>query len=183
MPKTIKTYEVDLTELKPDPSNANAGSERGQYMLDASVSETGLHRGVAVDANGYLVAGNKTHQAAIDAGFKKAIVVETDGDTLVVTKRRDFDLMDDDPNNKARRAAYFDNRSSEVSLTWSAEQLLTDLNAGVDLSALFHDDELDALLADVRPPDFDPVDASEQPRLDQKKPIVCPHCGEEFVPE
>jgi len=32
-------------------------------------------------------------------------------------------------------------------------------------------------------PDFDPVDGSEQPRLDQKSPIICPHCGEEFIPE
>jgi len=32
-------------------------------------------------------------------------------------------------------------------------------------------------------PDFQPVDESEQPRLDQKAPITCPHCGMEFVPE
>lgn len=37
--------------------------------------------------------------------------------------------------------------------------------------------------AGIAPPDFMPVDASEQPRLDQKKPIVCPHCGEEFTPK
>jgi hypothetical protein len=30
--------------------------------------------------------------------------------------------------------------------------------------------------------DFDPVGEDEQPRLDQKKPIECPHCGEEFTP-
>ena len=32
-------------------------------------------------------------------------------------------------------------------------------------------------------PDFDPVDESTQPRLDQKAPVTCPHCGMEFVPE
>lgn len=37
--------------------------------------------------------------------------------------------------------------------------------------------------AGIVPPDFAPVDASEQPRLDQKAPITCPHCGEEFTPE
>ena len=30
-------------------------------------------------------------------------------------------------------------------------------------------------------PDYQPVDESEQPRLDQKKPVTCPHCGEEFI--
>ena len=37
--------------------------------------------------------------------------------------------------------------------------------------------------AGLETPDFDPVDESEQPRLDQKSPITCPHCGEEFIPE
>ena len=34
-----------------------------------------------------------------------------------------------------------------MSLTWNAEQLLADLNAGTDLSNLFDQSELDALLA------------------------------------
>lgn len=32
-------------------------------------------------------------------------------------------------------------------------------------------------------PDFAPVGADEQPRLDQKAPVTCPHCGEEFIPK
>ena len=146
MSEKVKVYEIGIDELLPDPTNANKGSLRGQKMIDDSIAKTGLHRGVAVDANGYVVAGNKTQQAAIDAGFKKALVVETDGDTLVVTKRRDFNLLSDDPNNIARQAAYYDNRSSEVSLTWDAEVLLADLQSGVDLSGMFNQDELDALL-------------------------------------
>jgi hypothetical protein len=31
-------------------------------------------------------------------------------------------------------------------------------------------------------PDFQPTDADGQPRLDQKSPVTCPHCGEEFIP-
>ena len=31
--------------------------------------------------------------------------------------------------------------------------------------------------------DFNPVGMDEQPRLDQKAPIICPHCGVEFTPE
>lgn len=37
--------------------------------------------------------------------------------------------------------------------------------------------------AGIIPPEFQPVDVSEQPRLDQKKPIQCPNCGAEFSPE
>lgn len=36
---------------------------------------------------------------------------------------------------------------------------------------------------DYAVPNFQPVDPSEQPRLDQKSPITCPHCNEEFVPD
>lgn len=41
----------------------------------------------------------------------------------------------------------------------------------------------DAELGMAFVPDFDPVDESTQPRLDQKAPVTCPHCGMEFVPE
>ncbi|MEM7481071.1 MAG: ParB N-terminal domain-containing protein [Acidobacteriota bacterium] len=34
----------------------------------------------------------------------------------------------------------------------------------------------------VRGPDFSPVAGSEQSRLDEKKKVTCPHCGEEFRP-
>ena len=36
--------------------------------------------------------------------------------------------------------------------------------------------------AGIYPPDFMPVDMSEQPRLDEKKRVTCPNCGEEFAP-
>lgn len=52
------------------------------------------------------------------------------------------------------------------------------------LAAMGWDDaELRELLAAFIVPDFQPVDESEQPRLDQKSPITCPHCGMEFVPK
>ena len=42
--------------------------------------------------------------------------------------------------------------------------------------------ELDLQIAGALVPDFEPVDESEQPRLDQKAPVTCPECGHEFVP-
>lgn len=32
-------------------------------------------------------------------------------------------------------------------------------------------------------PDFQPVGADEQPRLDQKNPVICPHCGKNIHDE
>lgn len=36
--------------------------------------------------------------------------------------------------------------------------------------------------AGIVPPAFDPVSADDQSRLDEKASVVCPHCGERFVP-
>lgn len=168
-----------LSDYKPDPHNANRGTERGQYMIDASIEQVGLARSIVAAADDTIPAGNKTLQAAADAGIDEVIEVETDGRALVVVKRTDWQTVDDEA---ARKYAYYDNRASEVGLEWDAEQLLADLGAGVDLSGLWRDDELASLLADIQSPDFSPVGADEQPRLDQLEPkmVTCPHCGTEF---
>ena len=61
------------------------------------------------------------------------------------------------------------------------DALLKDVSTG--------DTALQALLAELAedagivPPDFSPVGIEDQPRLDQKTPVTCPHCGGEFVPK
>jgi hypothetical protein len=49
-------------------------------------------------------------------------------------------------------------------------------DAGALLASMTRDD-LDALLGG---PDFSPVGAGEQPRLDERATITCPECGHEF---
>lgn len=39
-----------------------------------------------------------------------------------------------------------------------------------------------AMDAGIAPPDFEPVDIGEQPRLDEKAKCMCPECGFEFTP-
>lgn len=57
------------------------------------------------------------------------------------------------------------------------QEVLADTpDAGALLASLDAAD-LDALLSG---PTFKPVEASDQPRLDEKKPITCPACGHEF---
>lgn len=138
-----KIYEANIEDFIDDPQNANRGTERGHYMIDKSVEATGLHRGVFADRNGVILGGNKTRQAAVDAGYTKAIVVETDGDTLVVTKRRDFDLSD--PDNPARLAAYADNRTGQVNLDFDFDVIASDIEAGLDLSDFWFEWELEGL--------------------------------------
>jgi hypothetical protein len=171
---------TNINDLKPDMRNANKGTQRGRGMVEASLREVGAGRSIVVDKDGRVIAGNKTLEAAADIGLEIQ-VVHTNGERLVVVQRDDLDLSDD--TGPARKLAYLDNRASDVGLAWDAEQLLADLNAGFSFNGVFDTEELDALLAGLVAPDFQPVDGSEQPRLDQKTPVTCPHCQMEFIPE
>ena len=139
-----------ISDLRPDPANANLGTERGLRMLDDSLREDGAGRSILVDRDGVTIAGAKTLERAADIGLPIR-VVQTDGTELVVVQRTDLDL-DGEGNEqvRARRMAYRDNRSSEVGLQWDVDQLLADVETGVDLTAIFRDDEIEELLAGVR---------------------------------
>jgi len=180
---TEKISKANLSDIKFDKSNANKGSERGRYMIESSMREFGFADAGTLDRNNVIIGGNKRTEVAGEIALSdEAIIIDVDGTKPVYIRRNDLDLSDPE-DDRARKLAYALNRTSEVSMTWNTEQLLADMGAGLDLSGMFREDELDALLAELQVPDFQPVDASEQPRLDQKKPIVCPHCGEEFTPE
>jgi len=154
----------DIADLTPDLHNANRGTERGQYMIDHSIGQYGAGRSILVDADGNVIAGNKTLQAAADAGLP-IVVVKTAGERLVVVQRTDLDLLSDD--KRARLLAYADNRSSEVGLEWDAEQVVADLAGGLGLDGLFMDFELEKIgaMADIAGEIDDPgaqIDLPEQ---------------------
>ena len=142
MPKRIK----DISDLIPDPANANKGTERGAYQLEESLRNYGAGRSIVVDKHGVTIAGSKTLESAADMGLSIE-VVKTDGKKLVVVQRTDLDLGNGD--TKPRELAYADNRTSEVGLEWNPEQIAADLEAGVDLDSMFRKDELDEILQAV----------------------------------
>ena len=160
----------EISDLTPDARNANKGTERGTRMIDDSLTKLGAGRSILVDADGRVIAGNKTLQAAIDNGFPIE-VVKSDGHKLVVVQREDLHLDDDE---RARLLAYADNRTSEVGLCWNIDELAADM-ATHDLSFLFTQDEVDALMHTL------PL----APKLtdehgDGDSMIECPECGHRF---
>lgn len=140
--KEPNVYRRKLTDFKQDPANANAGTPRGNAMIELSLREYGAGRSMLADANDILIGGNKTQRQAEEVGLEEVIVVETTGDQLVVVKRTDLDLAQDE---RARELAYMDNRAGELNLAWDANQVASDIAEGVDLSLMFYDDELDQL--------------------------------------
>jgi DNA modification methylase len=149
-------------DLTLDPQNANRGTARGRETVTKSLEECGAGRSILADRHGVILAGNKTFTAARELGLPIR-VVESAGDELVVVKRTDLALDEDD---RARRLAYLDNRSSELGLEWDLEQLRADLARGIDLAGCgFSDGELAALLAQIAPEPgrTDPDDVPEPP--------------------
>lgn len=169
------TEKIKLTDLVPDPHNANKGTERGRGMLEKSLQELGAGRSLVVDRNNTVIAGNKSLEAAVEAGFEDAIVVETDGSKFVVVKRVDLDLSEDD---KAKKLAIADNRVGEISLSWDAE-VLAELSQDIDLSGLFTDNELEAIAARFEDEDqaIAPPEEFKEYGEDIETDYECPKCG------
>ena len=154
-----------------DPANANKGTERGRALVEASLQECGAGRSILADRDGTIIAGNKTLEAARKLGLPVRII-DSAGEELVVVRRSDLKLGADE---RARRLAYLDNRAGEVGLDWDIEQLLGDLEAGIDLGGVFSEEELAVLLA-VNPPASpgltDPDEVSEPPEAPVSGPGV-----------
>lgn len=150
-----KIEKAPISAIKFDRANANKGSERGRYSIEASMREFGFADAGTLDKNNVIIGGNKRTEVAGEIGMDDAIVIDVDGTKPVYIRRKDLDLNDPD-DDRARRLAYALNRSQELSLTWDAEQVLADLGAGVDLSGLWFPHELDALTGAVGE-EFDPA--------------------------
>jgi len=112
--------QIGIEELMQDERNLNRHTIEGGELVGKSIRELGLGRSVVVDKNGKLIAGNETQRRALEAGYKKALVVETEGDILVVVKRKDLDL---DKDSKARQLALADNATAAANLDWDFEAM------------------------------------------------------------
>lgn len=149
-----------LSDLKQDPQNANRGTKRGGAVIEESITELGAGRSILLDSQNRIIAGNKTAQAALRAGHKDVLIVETDGTQLIAVKRTDLNLNDD---ARAKKLAVADNRAGELSLDWDPA-VLEALNSDIDLSTLFSDEELAALIREGDKPDDEGI-AEAKPEL------------------
>lgn len=158
---------VKLADLTPDPQNANLGTERGLALLDDSLRTLGAGRSILVDKNGKIIAGNKTHERALDIGLTDVLLVPTDGTTLVAVVRTDLDL-ESDP--RAKRLALADNRIGEIDLAWAPEVLLDLANQyGHEITAgLWSESEWrDSIVAQAAKEAAAPEDQTESDQLNE----------------
>jgi len=71
---------------------------------------------------------------------------------------------------------------SELLAMWDEEGLQKVLGEVPDAGELLASLDADDVAALLDGPDFEPVSADDQSRLDQKKAVTCPECGHEFTP-
>lgn len=135
------TSSIHISSLTPDPRNARKHSPRNVGTITDALREVGAARSIVIDENNVILAGNATIEAAADAGITKLHVVEADGQTVIAVRRTGLT-----PTQKARLALY-DNRAAELADGWDLDVLKSLQADGVDLSNLWHDDELAELLS------------------------------------
>lgn len=172
-----------VKDLTLDRGNVNRGTDRGRAMVGASIDAYGYGRSVLVDADGVLIAGEKTTLAAKQRGAKVK-VVQVRGDELVVVQRLDARLKDD-PEFKARGLSIADNRTAEVGLDFDVALLEAEIDKGLDLGEFYTDAELAALAAgDDGTAEASGEGETEQVSFTKKKTRVeCPGCGKRFDPK
>lgn len=170
-----KVYVENLEKLETSKKNPNRGTERGAYVIRRSLEQTGAGRSLVVDKDGRTVAGNQTLEALADLGFDEVIIVETDGTRPVAVKRTDWDLSDEDPENRATLYSYYDNRASEVGFELDVDQITEDIERGVDLSEMYRDKELEKILAEATALALD-----EEEEVGEVESYTCPKCGFKF---
>ena len=132
---TIESAAID--SLTPDPRNARLHSERNLAAIMESLRRFGQQKVIVVDADGVVLAGNGTVEAAKTLGW-----------THLTVNRSPL------RGAEARAFALADNRSAELA-EWDVEELertVRELEAeGVPLELLHIDDKELAALADNDP--------------------------------
>jgi hypothetical protein len=156
-----QVVQVPTGDLKPHPKNPRKGNVG---VIAESIRANGFYGAVvAQKSTGHILAGNHRWRAAQEAGMPDVPVLWVDVD-----------------DERALRILLADNRTSDVATNDPA--VLAELLAGLpDLTGTgYQPSDMSALLGQAVP-QFEPVGADEQPRLDQRAAQgPCPGCGLEW---
>lgn len=178
---------VHISALTFDPRNARKHTPRNIGMIQESLQRFGPLRGIVIDEDNVILAGNGVAEAAIQAGIERVrvidfgaretITIEPDtSDEPAITAIRVSHLTEEDK----RLYAVADNRAGELS-EWDTAELAALQDAGADLSTMWFDDELAALLTATPgdPGGAEPEAPDAFPAFDDDidTEYCCPKCG------
>lgn len=151
-----------MSALIPYINNPRINDNAVEHVA-ASIREFGFKVPILIDRDNVVIAGHTRLKAAQKLQMEKVPVIRTD------------DLSP--AQVKAFRIA--DNKLSEIA-SWDYDKLIVEME---QLKEFDFDIDLTGFSESEIFPVFDPASPESQPRLDQKKPVTCPACGHEFVPD
>ena len=151
----LSIESVPIESLEPDPENVRARNPAALESIVRSLARFGQQKPIVVTADGMIVAGHGTHEAAKQLGWATIDVVRTD---LADTERKAFAIAD----NRTAELAHWDDAALAAAL---AELEHEDPEARE--AAGFSLDELEALrraaeaMGDTGVPGVDPDDPDD----------------------
>ena len=132
-----------LGRFRPQTRNSNRHTQRGMGQLEASMRKYGYVTPMTAAADGEIIDGSARAETGATVFGDDMLVVHHDGTKPVIMVRDDIPSAD---TPEAREISIAANRIAQVNLDFDPEVLLGDLQAGVDLSGLWFEHELDNLL-------------------------------------
>lgn len=87
----MATRKAKISDLTPDPHNANLHSEYGMGLLANSTRMNGLGRSILISNDNVIIAGNGLAEAAGEIGIEDVEIIETDGTKIIAVKRKDIE--------------------------------------------------------------------------------------------
>ena len=153
---SLNIRTVEIGKLQHDPDNARKHSERNIKAIAGSLETFGQRKPIVATAAGVVIAGNGTLEAARSLGWSEIEVAYTPAGWSW---------------EQARAFALADNRTAELA-EWDSEKLAAQL---IELDSVGW--ELDNVgFEKLQPP-------TEELPVPKRRPVTCPDCGAEFVPE
>ncbi len=158
------TEKRTVKELIPLKSNPRHLTDKQRRDLEASLTRFNLVEIPAVNLDNTIIAGHQRLSILIALGRgDEEIDVRLPNRMLTAAEVREYAI-----------------RSNKNTGEWDVETLKANFNLTELLGWGFTHDEFKELGLVI--PDFEPVGADEQPRLDLKKAVTCPNCGHAFTP-
>jgi ParB-like chromosome segregation protein Spo0J len=158
------TEKRKVSSLIPMPDNPRHLTDQQRTDLETSLKRFNLVEIPAVNTDGKIIAGHQRVMLLVALGRgDEEIDVRIPNRTLTEAEVKEYNI-----------------RSNKNTGEWDIEVLKANFDLNELLGWGFTHQDFEDLTLEI--PNFNPVPEDEQPRLDEKKMVICPECGHEFTP-
>jgi hypothetical protein len=182
-----------LKDLIPNPKNPRKATEEKRSKLKKTLDRFGPLDGFVKNRRtDHMISGHRRRELNEDA---EIVIVKTFekptkkgtvaiGYVRISGERHAYREVDWDETTEAQAMLAANNHGGEWDIAGVSALVreIDEFGGDLDLT-LFDKDELEGFMVPTRSPNFEEGSEEDQGQLDRKKPVECPECGHEFVPE